>query len=81
MQNKTIQIVAEWHADDEIWVATSEDVPGLVTEGKSVDEIAKKLPGMLCDLFELNGFDFNDQPPEIPFHLMASQFGHVTRPC
>ncbi|ASC69463.1 hypothetical protein XM38_003900 [Halomicronema hongdechloris C2206] len=51
------QVNAFWDADAAVWVATSEDVPGLVTEAESFDKLQQKLRGMVPELLVLN------QPP------------------
>jgi hypothetical protein len=46
---------AVWDADAEVWVAESDDVPGLVTEAKTFEGLLKKLRTMVPELLELNG--------------------------
>lgn len=38
-----------------VWVATSDDVPGLVTESKTFEALLKKLRTLVPELLELNG--------------------------
>lgn len=42
--------------DDEasVWVATSDDVPGLATEAFSLEDLFRKLARMVPELIELN---------------------------
>jgi predicted RNase H-like HicB family nuclease len=47
-------INAMWDADAAVWVATSEDVPGLVTESKTFEALLKKLRTLVPELLELN---------------------------
>ena len=42
-------------ADASVWVATSDDVPGLVTESKTFESLLKKLRTLVPELLELNG--------------------------
>jgi predicted RNase H-like HicB family nuclease len=42
-------------ADAGVWVATSDDVPGLVTESKTFEALLKKLRTLVPELLELNG--------------------------
>ena len=51
-------IRAEWYEEADVWVATSDDVPGLATEADSMDELVKKLRSLSPELMELNGFGF-----------------------
>jgi predicted RNase H-like HicB family nuclease len=46
---------AVWDAEAGVWVATSDDVPGLVTESKSFEALLKKLRTLVPELLELNG--------------------------
>ncbi len=48
-------IHADWDAEASVWVASSEDVPGLVTESKTFDGLLKKLRTLVPELLELNG--------------------------
>jgi len=46
---------AEWDSLAEVWVATSDDVPGLVTEAKTVEALGARLRGIVPELHEANG--------------------------
>ena len=46
---------AKWDDEAGVWVATSDDVPGLVTESKTFEALLKKLRAMVPELLELNG--------------------------
>jgi predicted RNase H-like HicB family nuclease len=47
-------IVAEWDDSARVWVATSDDVPGLVTEAESRDELVAHLRQLVPELLQLN---------------------------
>lgn len=47
----------EWDNDAAVWVATSEDVPGLVLESGSLDALAERLRSAVPELLTLNGAD------------------------
>ncbi len=53
--------------DDEakVWVAESGDVPGLVTEAGSIDELISKLRVLIPELLEENG----RHPGDVAYHL------------
>jgi predicted RNase H-like HicB family nuclease len=55
----------------QVWVATSDDVPGLVTEADTLEQLTRKLELMVPELLELNGSPMTD---EIPFELLARRF-------
>lgn len=46
---------AEWDSDAGVWVATSDDVPGLVTEADTIEALDAKLQRMVPELLALNG--------------------------
>ncbi|MHC5936209.1 DUF1902 domain-containing protein [Nostoc sp.] len=51
----TFKVQAFWDKDAEVWVATSEDVPGLATEAFSMEILTQKLRVMIPELIVLNG--------------------------
>jgi hypothetical protein len=52
-----------------VWVATSDDVPGLATEADTMEQLAAKLQVMVPELLELNGGTEPQPsaPPGLPF--------------
>ncbi len=46
------RIEAEWDAEAEVWVVTSPDVPGLVLQGRTRDDIIEKVRLVLPSLVE-----------------------------
>lgn len=55
---------ARWISEDEVWIATSEDVPGLVIEGATWSDMVRETGLVLPDLLELAG---QDEPSEVLF--------------
>ena len=53
--DKAYQIQARWDSEAELWVAESEDVPGLVAEAESPNVLREKLRDLIFELLELNG--------------------------
>jgi len=51
------QVTAFWDAEAAVWVATSEDVPGLATEADTVEALIDKLKLkiMIPELLECSG--------------------------
>lgn len=43
-----------WDTEANVWVATSDDVPGLVLESESFDHLVEKLKNAVRELVELN---------------------------
>lgn len=55
MDNKVYQVLAHWDDEAGVWVAESEDVPGLVAEAASPSLLREKLLVLIPELLELNG--------------------------
>jgi predicted RNase H-like HicB family nuclease len=49
------EIPALWDGEAGVWVAESEDVPGLVAEAVSPRALVQKLTVLIPELLELNG--------------------------
>jgi len=52
--NNGFVIEAVWDDEAEVWVAESDDVPGLITEADSRDQLIEKLAVLIPELLELN---------------------------
>lgn len=52
---RVYSVQAGWDSEAGVWVAESEDVPGLVAEVKSPNALAEKLRISIPELLELNG--------------------------
>ena len=64
-------IRAEWDEEAEVWVATSDDVPGLVTEADTQEQLIAKLKTLIPELLVANGIDTG---AEVPFELLTRRF-------
>jgi predicted RNase H-like HicB family nuclease len=67
---RPVVIHADWDPEAGVWVATTQDIRGLVTEAESIEALRAKLPGMIIDLLEENGV--SDLPPSIEIVARAS---------
>ena len=76
MRDNAIVVHAFWDEEAGVWVATSDDVPGLVTEAETQDELLAKLHVLIPELIELNGDGF-DGLPEVPLVVMSEQTSKV----
>lgn len=61
---------AEWDAEAGVWVATSDDVPGLATESETIEALIEKLRVMISELLSANGMPDDD----VPFELLSRRF-------
>jgi predicted RNase H-like HicB family nuclease len=62
---------ADWDPEAGVWVATSEDVPGLATEAKSLESLTEKLRIIVPELLEANEILIPDGPGAISFELTS----------
>ena len=51
------EVSAAWDAEACVWVATSDQVPGLVTEAETLRILTEELRLLVPELLELNGKD------------------------
>ena len=64
-------IHAEWDDEAEVWVTTSDDVPGLVTEADTQEQLITKLKTLIPELLQANGIDAG---ADVPFELLTRRF-------
>jgi len=71
MTSKPLFIRAEWDEEAHVWVATSDDVPGLATEEDTLERLIEKLKIMIPELLDYNG---EEQEYGVPFELLTRRF-------
>ena len=59
---QTVVVIANWDEEAGVWVAESDDVPGLATEAATRDELVAKLRVMIPELLEANARSAADVP-------------------
>lgn len=64
-------IRAEWDEIARVWVATSDDVPGLATEEETLEGLIEKLKTMIPELLFANG---TPDISEVPFEILTRRF-------
>ena len=70
---ETIRVKAIWDNEARVWVATSQDVPGLITESESLEDLVQKLKTLIPELLEANGSISKFKSTEIPFHIYSER--------
>lgn len=50
-----IKVLISWDDEARVWIATSNDIDGLVLESESYDELIGKVRSAVPELMELNG--------------------------
>jgi predicted RNase H-like HicB family nuclease len=71
MEGKPLFIRAEWDEEAMVWVATSDDVPGLATEAGTMEDLIGKLKVMIPELLIANDTVIED---EVPFEIITRRF-------
>ncbi len=51
----TARINMNWDEEAKVWIATSDDVPGLVLESGSFDALVERVKIAIPEMMELNG--------------------------
>lgn len=67
---------AIWDDEARVWVATSDDVPGLATEADDMDALVEKLKVLIPELLEANGIE---HAADVPFEIMGQRFAVAHR--
>lgn len=75
---RELKVAAFWDPEASVWVAESEDVPGLVTEAETVEQLVAKLRVMVPELLEANGVLGTDVE-DVPIRLVAERAVHAPR--
>ena len=73
---KKLLVIAQWDNEAGIWVATSDDIPGLVTEAASLDELLERVLAVAPELLEDNAHLIEDgsHPGDLIDVCIQSQF-------
>jgi hypothetical protein len=68
---KPYYVHAVWDDEARVWVASSEDVPGLAIESETAEAFVEKLKSLIPELLALNGR--TDTKPVV-FELLTRRF-------
>jgi predicted RNase H-like HicB family nuclease len=77
MESTTYHVHADWDTEAGVWVATSDDVPGLATEAETIEALAERLRTMIPELLEANGL-LADRNTAIAYELTTHRQEHLT---
>ena len=66
------QVKAEWDEEASVWVASSDDVPGLATGADTFEQLIEKLKVVIPELLEANGL-LPDGTDDVPFAVSAER--------
>jgi predicted RNase H-like HicB family nuclease len=73
MSEQVYTVQCTWDAEAAVWVAASDDVPGLATGADTLDALVEKLKVVIPELLEANGLLLPDHQDDIPFVIMAER--------
>jgi predicted RNase H-like HicB family nuclease len=68
----TYHVTAEWDDDARVWVASSEDVPGLATGADTFEDLVEKLKVVIPELLVENGL-LPTGTDSVPFEIKAER--------
>ncbi|MFZ1888340.1 MAG: DUF1902 domain-containing protein [Candidatus Binataceae bacterium] len=71
MPHSAVTVNALWDDEAKVYVASSDDVPGLVTEAPDLETLMRKLRIMVPELLEANNLLPKRNAEEIPLELIA----------
>lgn len=71
MDKSIINVQARWDHEAQVWVASSDDVPGLITEAETTELLFEKLKILIPELLEANGMLAKDEYVDIPLNLLS----------
>lgn len=71
MELSIYQVSAFWDEEAAVWVATSEDVPGLATEADTIETLSQKLRDIIPDLLLSNHIISSDYAGAIAIQLTS----------
>lgn len=62
---------ADWDAEAEVWVAFSDEVPGLATEATTIEALIEKLRTLIPELLAANHLETGIRGREISFEIVG----------
>jgi hypothetical protein len=72
-KNKNLVVNAFWDDKAHVWVATSNDIPGLVTEAATPTDLTEKLKFIVPELLDANSLHKLKALSELPIMLVYQQ--------
>lgn len=69
-----VRVTAFRDPEADVWVAESDDVPGLITEADTLEELVPKLRVLIPELLEANGKNGHS---DVPFTLEVKDVAHA----
>lgn len=64
-------IRADWDPEADVWVAVSDEVPGLATEAATLEALTEKLRALIPELLEANLHQTGGAEEELSFEIVG----------
>ncbi|HEY5598868.1 MAG TPA: DUF1902 domain-containing protein [Kiloniellales bacterium] len=78
MEERFFTVKAAWDREAGVWYVSESDVPGLVAEAATPQDLMTKLVALVPELVALNRHLLDWEPmDELPIHLMTEQMERV----
>lgn len=71
MNSINYKVEAFWDSKAKVWVATSDDISGLVTEAENIEQLIAKIRVMIPELLSLNQITNLQENDEIQWELIT----------
>ncbi len=68
MSDRVVTVCAAYDDEAGVWYVEDSNLPGLVTEARSLEALRAKLPAIVEDIIEANGLDMHG---DIPIEVTA----------
>jgi predicted RNase H-like HicB family nuclease len=69
---RPLRVIADWDDEAAVWVATSDDIPGLITEADTLEALRAKLIDLVPELIAENG-EPSEPAASLPIEIVATQ--------
>ena len=79
MSKHGYRVYCTWDPEAQVWISTSDDVPGLATGADTLDALVDKLKVVIRSLLEANGLLSDHTSGDIPFAVIAERREHAPR--
>jgi predicted RNase H-like HicB family nuclease len=63
MKNRTYVVQATWDNEAKMWVAESDDIPGVAAEAEDQETLRSKLASLIPEMIELNNVPVDRTQP------------------
>ena len=60
----------KWDDEASVWIATSDDIPGLILESGSFDALVERVRYAVPDLLEMSGIARSN----VPLHILSERY-------